>query len=106
MLAEMTQTVQTSELQARIKLLNDMSEADLRNEMRDLKTTLVQNPSACALLLDEDIGLMVTALRKLTAKLVADTAAKPKSTRTAAAKPAAKKLSAAELQAALDDDDF
>lgn len=107
MLAELTNTVQTSEIQLRIKALNDMSEADLRNEMRELKEVLIANPAACALLLDEDIGTMVTALRKITAKaMTASTEAKAKTTRASTAKPTVKKLTAAELAAALEDDDF
>lgn len=94
-----------SEISQRISLLNALSEADLANEMRELKIALKENPSACALMMDEDIGLLVEALRKLTHKAI--TAASTTSRKTGtAAKPAAKKLSAAELAAALDDEDF
>ncbi len=96
-----------SEISSRIALLNNMSEASLRDEMRELKTALKENPSACALLLNEDIGTMVTALRKITAKaMTASTEAKAKTTRASTAKPTVKKLTAAELAAALEDDDF
>jgi hypothetical protein len=92
-----------SEISQRISLLNALSEADLQNEMRELKTALKENPTACALMMDEDIGLLVQALRKLTHKAI--TAAPVR--KTAAAKaPVAKKLTAAELAAALDDEDF
>lgn len=93
-----------SEISQRISLLNALSEADLANEMRELKIALKENPSACALMMDEDIGLLVEALRKLTHKAI--TAASTSKKVGTAAKPAVKKLSAAELAAALDDEDF
>lgn len=107
----MLQTEQevASEISQRISLLNALSEADLANEMRELKTALKENPSACALMMDEDIGLLVEALRKLTHKAIVATTTTKKATTTkkdGTAKPAVKKLSAAELAAALDDEDF
>jgi hypothetical protein len=102
MLNEMAGTVETSEIQKRIQMLNDMSEADLRNEMRELKTVLLANPAATSLLLDTDIGLMVQALRKITKKEI-EVASSPKKKATA---PAKVKLTAEQLAAALDDDDF
>lgn len=100
----MLQTEQevASEISQRISLLNALSEADLANEMRELKTALKENPNASALMMDEDIGLLVEALRKLTHKAIVATTTKKAGT----AKPAVKKLSAAELAAALDDEDF
>lgn len=96
-----------SEISQRISLLNALSEADLANEMRELKTALKENPAACSLMMDEDIGLLVEALRKLTHKAIVTASTTTRKTGTAKA-PAAKpvKLSAAELAAALDDDDF
>jgi hypothetical protein len=93
-----------SEIATRIRLLNEMSEASLRDEMRELKTALKENPSACALLMDEDIGLLVSNLRRLTKKEITEADSKPK--RTAKAKEPAVKMSAIDLAAALDDDDF
>ena len=57
-------TVITSELQLRIQSLAALSTVDLANEMQSLKRALLENPSACALLMDEDVGLLVAALRK------------------------------------------
>jgi hypothetical protein len=93
-----------SEISTRIALLNNMSEADLKNEMRELKVALKENPAACALLMDEDIGALVSALRKITHKDITEAETKPKK----GTKPKAEKvqLSAEQLAAALDDDDF
>lgn len=106
MLDIITNTVEPSEIQLRIKALNDMSEADLQHEMRDLKEVLLANPAACTMLLDEDIGMLVAARRKLTAKAMEE-AEKPKTrTRTTSTATKPKKLTAEELAAALEDDDF
>lgn len=94
----------SSEISTRISMLNDMSEADLKNEMRDLKQALKENPSACALLMDEDIGKLVTALRRLTKKEIEQAETKPK--RGTKEKVPQVKLTAEQLAAALDDDDF
>lgn len=54
----------TPELQEKIKALATTSEGeDLKYAMRDLKKALLSNPSACALLLPEDIGEMVKYLK-------------------------------------------
>jgi cytochrome c553 len=93
-----------SEISSRIAQLNSLSEANLKEEMRELKTALKENPAACALLMDEDIGMLVSALRKLTHKDVTEAESKPKR----GTKPKAEKvqLTAEQLAAALDDDDF
>jgi ATP adenylyltransferase/5',5'''-P-1,P-4-tetraphosphate phosphorylase II len=94
-----------SEISKRIEMLNAMSEADLKTEMTSLKQALKENPAACALMKDEDVGLLVTALRKLTNKAITETE-KPKRGTAASKAPAVKKLTAAELAAALEDEDF
>ena len=53
------------EIQARISQLEELSEADLKTEMDDLKMVLLQNPVACTLLLPEDIGKAVAAIKRL-----------------------------------------
>lgn len=53
-----------SEIQTRIAALEELFEDSLVNEMEELKKTLKANPSAAALMRDEDIGLLVIALRR------------------------------------------
>jgi len=53
------------EIQARINQLEELSETDLKTEMDDLKMVLLQNPVACTLLLPEDIGKAVAAIKRL-----------------------------------------
>jgi hypothetical protein len=75
------------EIQSRIAQLNELSGTDLKVEMDDLKRVLLQNPAACSLLLPEDIGLAVSALKRLifTAKELSS-ADKPSTTRKGKAK--------------------
>lgn len=80
-----------SELSLRIKQLANFDGESLKEEMGALKKALLENPSACSLLHDEDIGLAVASLRRMVGAAVA-AAATP-----AAKKPKQKKLSAAEL---------
>ena len=94
-----------ADIKPRLRALADMSEADLPNEMQSLRTSLLKNPDACALMLPEEIGMLVTALCRETGKTLA--AAKIKATKTT--KPKAlkavdiKKLSAEEYKNALDE---
>ena len=53
------------EIQERISQLEELSETDLKTEMDDLKMVLLQNPVACTLLLPEDIGKAVAAIKRL-----------------------------------------
>lgn len=53
-----------SEVQTRIAALEGLFEDSLVGEMEALKVTLKANPSAAALMRDEDIGLLVAALRR------------------------------------------
>ncbi len=53
-----------SEVQTRIAALEGLFEDSLVGEMEALKTVLKANPSAAALMRDEDIGLLVAALRR------------------------------------------
>lgn len=94
-----------SELSTRITQLCDMSECDLKTEMQQLKSLIKENPAACSLLLDEDIGKMVAALRKITGNAIAQATASKSRAKKAAA-PKHKALTAEELAAALDDEDF
>lgn len=91
-----------SEISQRISQLEQLSSTDLKNEMQALKKTIMDNPAACLLLKEEDIGLLVSSLRKITGQAIVSSQTKTKA-KTA---EKTKKLSAAELAAALDDEDF
>lgn len=54
-----------SEIQTRIAALEGLFEDSLVGEMEALKVVLKANPSAAALMRDEDIGLLVVALRRI-----------------------------------------
>ena len=90
-------------IQQRIYDLQKLDGTDLKVAMGKLRLMLLDNPSACQLLLPEDAGQMVAALRRMTDNKMAATltAAKPtKASKEAKAKVA---LTAAEMQAALDE---
>lgn len=90
------------QIQQKIHELESLDDTDLRYEMVALQAMLVANPSACLYLLDEDTGLAVRALRRMTNNRVAIdmAAARPtKATKAAASKP----LTQAELDSAWDD---
>ena len=93
-----------SEISQRIKQLEELSGDDLKNEMMNLKKALLENPQACMLLLPDEIGAMVSSLRKITGIAIATASAKTK--KAGEKKPAAKKMTAAELALALEDEDF
>ena len=86
---------------ADISLLEDGT--DIRYEMEKLSELLLANPQACLYLLDEDLGLAVRALRKMTDNKVAVDMGKAKPRKGAATDTTSRKLSAAEMAAALDD---
>ena len=90
-----------SEISQRISQLETLMGDDLRNEMSALKQAIMENPSACALLHDTDIGKLVSALRKITGQALASATAKKPTKKEAA--PKARKLTQEELNAALDD---
>jgi len=92
-----------SELSVRINQLNAMSDADLKIEMQELKTAIKENPAACSLLLPEDIGQMVAALRRVTGFAIQQAISKPTKRGTSKAKT---QLTPEQLAAALDDEDF
>jgi hypothetical protein len=90
----------TSEIQQRLIALLPMEGIELKHEMDSLKRVLLENPAACTLLLDEDIGRAVQALRKITGTAIAE-ASTPKKRAT---KP--KALTPTEIAAALDNEDW
>lgn len=91
-----------SELQQKIANLVNIEGIELRNEMAALKQTLLENPEVAALLLPEDVGACVDAIRRILQVSIVSAAKEKKP-----AKP--KPLSKDELKKMLDeiqDDDF
>jgi hypothetical protein len=87
----------------KIEALTALLGEDLKTAMQDLQAALKKNAAACELMLDEDLGKMVIALRRMKNEDVVS-ASKPKK---AGAKPKAKDvaLTAEELEAAFNADD-
>ena len=86
-------------IKARITELQNMNGLDLSLAMDGLKTLILANPSACSQLLPEDVGDMVSALRRMTGNSKAAAQAAPTKGRKAKA-PAM--LDAADLSALLE----
>lgn len=93
-----------SEISSRIKQLEELSGDDLKNEMIELKKALMENPQACMLLLPDEIGAMVSSLRKITGVAIATASAK--TSKKKEPKASTKRMTPEELAAALDDEDF
>lgn len=94
-----------SEIQTKIANLCNFDGESLKGEMASLKKALLENPAACSLLHDEDIGMAVAALRRMVGVAITE-ATKPKEKKV---KEKQKQLTPLELQAALsliDEDDF
>ena len=89
-----------SEISTRIHQLESLATEDLKGEMQQLKKALMENTEACLLMKPEDIGELVKHLVKITGIAITQ-APTVKKTRTAA-----KKLTAQELQDALNSDEF
>lgn len=83
----------------RIKELQNLSGEDLESEMQILKKAILENPSAAMLMLPEDIGCMVVALRRMTGQSIAEATAEKKT----GTKKAKKALTAEEMAAAFDE---
>lgn len=83
----------------KINDLKSLMEDDLKEGMSALKAAIKKNPSAADLLLDEELGLMVVALRRMRGITITEAA---KEKKPGAKKPKAKEvaLSAEELEAA------
>ena len=64
-------------IKARITELQNMNGLDLSLAMDGLKTLILANPSACSQLLPEDVGDMVSALRRMTGNSKAAAQAAP-----------------------------
>lgn len=83
----------------RIRELDKLAGESLEDEMKLLKGALLTNPGAVELMLPEDIGMMVTALRKVTGQSIAEATAEKKP----GAKKKSKVLTAEEMAAAFDE---
>ena len=93
-----------ADISAKIEALNTLSGENLKGEMQALRRTLLANPAACLLLKDEDIGELVTSLRRMTG--IALSAASASKAEKRAPKERVKKLTQEELQAALNSEEF
>lgn len=89
------------DIKAKINLLSDMSEANLPGAMKELKTALLKNPQACYLILPQDIGQMVIALRAMKQEAIVEASSgKEKGPKKA---KASKALTADEIAQAFDE---
>jgi len=89
------------DIKAKINMLADMSEANLPGAMKELKGALLKNPQACYLILPQDIGQMVIALRTMKNEAVVEAStAKEKGPKKA---KASKQLTAEEIAQAFDE---
>lgn len=93
-------TVET--IRARIEGLSVLDGFDLKTAMDGLRGLILANPSACALLLPEEVGDMVGALRKMTNNSKAAILATPTRKSAAKKKPEDDIPTGAELEALLD----
>jgi hypothetical protein len=84
----------------RIKELEKLSGEDLENEMKLLKTALLENPDAVQLMYPEDVGLLVSALRRVTGQSISEAMTEKKA---GTKKTKAKALTADEMAAAFDE---
>lgn len=82
-----------------VNALSDTDDTDLAIAMSDLRKSLIQNPSACMLMLDEEIGAMTIALRRLTQEALVANTKEPKEKKAKVSKI----LTAEEMQRVLDE---
>lgn len=91
-------------IQEKIATLSSITDTTaLRDAMFELRLLILQNPEATSLLLDEDVGVIVQHLRKLTATAVQKTTAAPKAPAATAPKATASKAKTIDILAALDE---
>jgi len=88
--------ITVADIVPRIRSLNDLSQADLKNEMSLLKNALLANPEAVAHLLPTDVGDLVKAARKLLGMEIVE------SVKTKGKKEKTSKLPAAEIMSTED----
>lgn len=91
------------DIKTRIANLEAVFDDDLRNAMRELKEALKKNPAASEILLDSDVGKMVTALRRMTHVEIVAAKTPGKPGRKSSPKAKDVQLTAEQIQAALDE---
>lgn len=100
--AEIAAEQLAAEVSSRIAALESLFEESLTGEMDALKAVLIENPSAAALLKDEDVGLLVQNLRRTVSTAIAEANA----AKTKPKKPAKQQLTQAEIEAAMEAEGF
>lgn len=92
-------------LQARIRHLVDLPDENIKEEMDSLRAILLENPAACELMLPEDIGCMVAAVRRISSVAIAqaEKKKKPSKSSTGKTKVSSKDLLAMVAEINLDD---
>jgi len=80
-----TNNLTIDQIRALIEKLETTEEGEsLRNAMSELKVALKQNPAACSLMLEEDIGLCVKHLKRMVNKdILAELTEKTRAPKTA-----------------------
>lgn len=91
-----------SEISTRIAALESLFDEALDGEMDALKAVLIENPSAAALMKDEDVGLLVANLRRTVSAALVE-ASKPKEKKT---KASVVRLTPEQMQKALEEEGF
>lgn len=93
----------TADIIPRIRQLASLSDIQTENEMKLLKAALMANPQAVSLMLPEDVGMLVVALRRITKEAILAEVEKKAKGKTKVAKMDITKLSKEDL---LDVTDF
>ena len=101
-------SVVVEQIRQRIADLQNMEHGQIKDAMKTLQGMLIANPSACSLMLPEDAGLLVRALRKMTGNTQAIMLAnsKPSKKGKATSTSALEKLSVTELAKLSADQDW
>jgi len=89
--------ITTADIVPRIRQLNSLSDMEAEKEMSLLKIALMANPEAVALMLPEDVGLLVATLRRIVREEVIATAAKKTTKKAKETKVDAKTLWATDV---------
>lgn len=101
-------SVVVEQIRQRIADLQTMENGQIKESMKVLQGMLLANPSACALMLPEDTGLLVRALRKMTgntqALMIANSKPSRKTKETSTS--SLEKLSVADLAKLASDQDW
>jgi len=80
------------DIKTKIHQLEGLFDDNLKGAMTELKAALKKNPNATELMLDADVGKMVTALRRMTHVAQVEATTKTKAAKTAKSSPKAKEV--------------